>query len=90
MLERTPKIIFANRRSNREIVRDVGSSQILRAPATLPPGIRIYAIGDIHGRADLLRIVLEKVDADRRQRPVDRPILLLIGDYIDRGRHRER
>lgn len=67
------------------IVREVGSSQILRAPATLPPGIRIYAIGDIHGRADLLRILLEKVDADRRRRPVDRPILLFIGDYVDRG-----
>ena len=61
------------------------SPQILRAPATLPPGIRIYAIGDIHGRADLLRIMLEKIDADRRQRPVDRPILLFIGDYVDRG-----
>src|SRR6476620_6750316 len=59
--------------------------QILRAPATLPPGIRIYAIGDIHGRADFLRIMLEKVDADRRQRLVDRPILLFIGDYVDRG-----
>jgi serine/threonine protein phosphatase 1 len=59
--------------------------QILSAPATLPPGIRIYAIGDIHGRADFLRIMLEKVDADRRQRLVDRPILLFIGDYVDRG-----
>ena len=68
-----------------EIVRDAGSSQILRAPATLPPGVRIYAIGDIHGRADLLRIMLERVDADRRQRPVVRPILLFIGDYLDRG-----
>ena len=29
--------------------------------------------------------MLEKVDADRRQRPVDRPILLFIGDYVDRG-----
>ena len=68
-----------------EMVRDPGPSQILRAPATLPPGIRIYAIGDIHGRADLLRIMLEKVGADQRQRPVDRSILLFIGDYIDRG-----
>jgi len=29
--------------------------------------------------------MLEKVDADQRQRPVDRPILLFIGDYVDRG-----
>ena len=60
-------------------------SQMLSAPATLPSGMRIYAIGDIHGRVDLLRIMLEKVDADRSQRPVNRPILLCIGDYVDRG-----
>ena len=75
----------AGAQSKAGVVRELGPSQILRAPATLTPGVRIYAIGDIHGRADLLRIMLEKVDADRRRRPVDRPILLFIGDYVDRG-----
>lgn len=65
-------------------VQTVGP-QILRAPAAFPPGVRIYAIGDIHGRADLLRIMLEKIDTDQRRRPVDRPIILFIGDYVDRG-----
>lgn len=68
-----------------EIVREVDPSQIFRASATLPAGVRIYAVGDIHGRADLLRTMLEKVNADRRLRPVVRPILLFIGDYVDRG-----
>ena len=47
--------------------------------------IRIYAIGDIHGRADLLRTLLGKVDADRKSRPVERTIVVFLGDYIDRG-----
>ena len=51
----------------------------------LPHGIRIYAVGDIHGRSDLLVRLLCSVDADCRRRPVNRPITVFIGDYIDRG-----
>ena len=84
--ECTPKIISANGRSNRDRDRPRRWSVADRSRSSdHPPGIRIYAIGDIHGRADLLRLMLEKVDADRRQRPVDWPILLFIGDYVDRG-----
>jgi len=65
-------------------VQTVGP-QILVAPAALAPGVRIYAIGDIHGRADLLRTMLAKINTDRTRRPVNRPIMLFIGDYVDRG-----
>lgn len=51
----------------------------------LPHGVRIYAIGDVHGRADLLDRVLSRIDAHAAAHPVVRPIHLLIGDYIDRG-----
>lgn len=51
----------------------------------LPTGTRIYAIGDIHGRADLLRTTVEKIDQHIASSPVDRKILLCVGDYIDRG-----
>ena len=68
-----------------ENVSDEDPLQVLRAAAVLPPGVRIYAIGDIHGRADLLRILLGKVDADRKSRPVERTITVFLGDYIDRG-----
>jgi serine/threonine protein phosphatase 1 len=47
--------------------------------------MRIYAIGDIHGRADLLRDAFMHIDADLLARPVSRPIEVLLGDYIDRG-----
>ena len=51
----------------------------------LPKGVRIYAIGDVHGRADLLDRLLSRIDAHIVAHPVERPIHLLIGDYIDRG-----
>jgi serine/threonine protein phosphatase 1 len=56
-----------------------------RQVAALPGGLRIYAIGDIHGRADLLDRVLARIDADCRRRPVQRAISVFVGDYIDRG-----
>lgn len=68
-----------------EKASNAGSLQVLRAAAALPPGIRIYAIGDIHGRADLLRTLLGMVDADRISSPIERTIVVFLGDYIDRG-----
>jgi serine/threonine protein phosphatase 1 len=51
----------------------------------LPAGRRIYAIGDIHGRADLLADLLARIDDDLRARPTAKAIQVLLGDYIDRG-----
>lgn len=51
----------------------------------LPEGVRIYAIGDIHGRADLLDACFRKIDQHLREHPVIRPIQITIGDYVDRG-----
>ena len=47
--------------------------------------MRIYAIGDVHGRADLLDRLLSRIDAHVAASPIARPVCLLIGDYIDRG-----
>jgi serine/threonine protein phosphatase 1 len=52
---------------------------------SLPAGVRIYAVGDIHGRLDLLEKLLSRLGADLTQRPVVRPIFVFLGDYIDRG-----
>jgi serine/threonine protein phosphatase 1 len=51
----------------------------------LPEGVRIYAIGDIHGRADLLDQILQQVDADMVSNPARHCIEVYLGDYIDRG-----
>lgn len=57
-----------------------------RKPAgRLPEGVRIYAIGDVHGRADLLDRAISRIDAHIAANPVARPILLFVGDYVDRG-----
>jgi len=55
------------------------------AKPQLPDGTRVYAFGDIHGRADLLKEMLAVIDADLARRPVQRPIEVFLGDYIDRG-----
>lgn len=52
-----------------------------------PDGMRIYAIGDIHGRLDLFEALLERLAADHATRPGPAAHLVLLGDYIDRGPH---
>ena len=61
------------------------ASRRKKRPPHLPDGVRIYAIGDVHGRADLLEQVFTKIDAHLAAHPVLRPVQVLIGDYIDRG-----
>lgn len=52
----------------------------------LPEGTRIYAIGDVHGRVDLLRQVFARIDAERlAPDPPKRILEILVGDYVDRG-----
>jgi serine/threonine protein phosphatase 1 len=51
----------------------------------VPPGTRIYAVGDIHGRVDLLNALLARIDKDLQDNPVAQSIHVFLGDYIDRG-----
>lgn len=51
-----------------------------------PQGSRLYAIGDIHGRLDLLDLLLEQIEREGKAAPAKtRLVLLLLGDLIDRG-----
>lgn len=56
----------------------------LRA-AAVPPGMVVYAVGDIHGRLDLLARLLERIEADGRGTDAERRVLVFLGDYVDRG-----
>jgi len=49
------------------------------------PGHRAYAIGDIHGRLDLVDLLLDKIHAELDERPARRTMLVFVGDLIDRG-----
>jgi serine/threonine protein phosphatase 1 len=50
-----------------------------------PEGTRIYAIGDVHGRADLLVPLFKRIDTDVAAHPSSNVIEVLLGDYVDRG-----
>jgi serine/threonine protein phosphatase 1 len=55
------------------------------APACLPSGRRIYAVGDIHGCARQLAALHDAIACDLARRPIGSALLLHIGDYVDRG-----
>ena len=57
----------------------------LQPPPSLPPGQRVYAIGDVHGCLDLLRQVLDLIAQDMRERQPASTLLIFMGDLIDRG-----
>lgn len=61
----------------------LNSAETRPLPA-LPAGERIYAIGDIHGRSDLLDRLLTLIEADLVGYE-GQSRLVLLGDYIDRG-----
>jgi serine/threonine protein phosphatase 1 len=54
-------------------------------PASTPAGTRIYAIGDIHGRLDLLTGLHGLIAEHAARSPAARRLLVYVGDYIDRG-----
>lgn len=49
-------------------------------------GRRVYAIGDVHGRLDLLETLLVEIGKDCASLN-ERAQLIFLGDYIDRGLH---
>ncbi len=51
----------------------------------VPPGTRVYAIGDVHGRLDLLDRLLGRIADDAGLAPARRVVVVFLGDLIDRG-----
>lgn len=74
-LARSVRAVFGGRRPDEE------------QAARIPGGQLVYAIGDIHGRSDLLRVLIAKIAADAKPRLAagGRPTVVFIGDYVDRG-----
>lgn len=68
-------------------IMDRSSAPSRSVTASAPAGTRIYAVGDIHGRADLLSEIIARIDDDIRRRPIAHTVEVYLGDYIDRGPH---
>jgi len=51
----------------------------------VPDGIRVYCVGDIHGRDDLLQEMAKRVEADMEGQSFDEVTTVFLGDYVDRG-----
>ncbi len=51
----------------------------------LPEGLRVYAIGDIHGQFTLLDRLQAMISGDIAENPASRHTIIYLGDYVDRG-----
>jgi serine/threonine protein phosphatase 1 len=62
-------------------------AKMLRKPPepAVPPGLRVYAVGDIHGRLDLLDDLLTRIAVDDDARERCETHVVFLGDLIDRG-----
>ncbi len=66
---------------NRKRARSRASS----TPPRAPTGMRIYAVGDIHGRYDLLHALEQKILTDAADHAKSVKTVIYLGDYVDRG-----
>ncbi len=68
------------------LLRSIFSKRTARSAIPhVPEGARVYAIGDIHGRFDLLTRMLKKISDDIAMSGSSDVTLVFLGDYIDRG-----
>ncbi len=67
-----------------KLIRLVQSEADVPRPA-IPEAERVYAIGDVHGRLDLLEPLARAIEADDAGRQPARTTIILLGDLIDRG-----
>lgn len=56
-----------------------------RSLPAVPPGERVYAIGDVHGRLDLLVSLAEAIEHDNAARGAADSTVVFLGDLVDRG-----
>lgn len=52
---------------------------------SVPEGQRVYAVGDIHGRLDLLEQLLQEIQSDHTARGMADALVIFLGDLVDRG-----
>ena len=67
------------------VKRTLKNGTFQQAPPAFEANRVGFAVGDIHGRADLLKRMLERLDRERTELSAISPLLVFLGDYIDRG-----
>lgn len=61
------------------------SADLTIANPRVPDNCRIYAVGDIHGQTALFKALLDRIEADNADRPAMHGLVIILGDFIDRG-----
>jgi serine/threonine protein phosphatase 1 len=62
-----------------------GTAESAQGRASIPDGVVVYAVGDVHGQYLLLERLLAQIQTDAAAHEQDRRILVFVGDYVDRG-----
>lgn len=62
-----------------------GSRKKPAASPAVTAGTRLYVVGDIHGRVDLLQRIRDRIVEDAQSASSQRKRLIYLGDYVDRG-----
>jgi serine/threonine protein phosphatase 1 len=57
----------------------------MNSVSPLPEPGRVYVVGDIHGRSDLLDRMIAEISRDLEADPIGDGLTVTLGDYIDRG-----
>ncbi len=65
--------------------QDQIAEQINLKAHCVPGNTRVYAVGDVHGRVDLLRKMHEAILKDVEAAAANRKVVVYLGDYVDRG-----
>jgi len=72
-----------------KFIRSLLSGPAEAAGPRVPEGLRVYAVGDVHGRLDLLEAMIAAVEADvataEAARGAVRSLVIMLGDLVDRG-----
>lgn len=68
-----------------DAIRQLFKPKAARPLAAIPPGERVYAVGDIHGRLDLFAKLVAAIERDDAARGKASTTIVLLGDLIDRG-----
>jgi serine/threonine protein phosphatase 1 len=66
--------------------RRAPANEVPDSGATVPAGVRVYAVGDSHGRLDLVQALHRRIRSDSSSaEAVERSVVVYLGDYVDRG-----